>query len=152
MEIDIENTSYEVNDHLLMKLKYYLNFELSGAILYAISFMNEIALLLSTILAIVFTPFMLYVLYKTRKYGWSIFFAVIILIPLVVSLLIFKLSMYLQLFLLIELGLTYLFYFILRFAVNEWCEEINARKLRILHQKEYEEKKALFQKYFDNKV
>ena len=38
MEIDIDNIGLIENDHLLVKLKYYLNYELSISALYYLSY------------------------------------------------------------------------------------------------------------------
>jgi len=76
--------------------------------------------------AIVFTPFMLYVLYKEEKKGWIISFSIIVLLPLI------PISLFYPDLLLIGLAPFYLFCFLLRMEVKGWLTEMRARNDLIL--------------------
>ena len=114
----------------LTRLKRYLNYEVSGTILYVLSFQVFIFIFLAAAVALIFMPFMLYVLYTEKKKGWIILFVLIVVVPFVILLvtgLIFEFSKPL---LMIVLGLFYFYCFLLRFEANDWVKESNARSYK----------------------
>ncbi len=128
--MEINNNFYEENDSLLLRLRYYLNYELYTSIIYIASFFSWIALVIAGLLALVFTPFLIYVLIKVRKYGWLIFFITLIFVPPFIALLIGVKGYLYEILLSIELGFYYLYCLLLRFTVNDWCEGISWKMLR----------------------
>lgn len=122
----------------LTRLKKYLNYELSSSILFFLSFQGFIFIILASIAALIFTPFMLYVLFTEKKKGWIILFIIIVIVPiilLIVSSILFEFSRPL---LFLSLGLLYFYFFLLRFEVNDWVREANARNQYLIDKKEKE--------------
>jgi hypothetical protein len=70
--------------------------------------------------AILFTPFMLKVLFEERRFGWIIYFIIIVLIP-VIAIYFFNFGLsYKPAFQLIPLGTFYFYCFTLRLAIKDW--------------------------------
>jgi hypothetical protein len=142
------NIGSSEEDYLLEKLKYFLNYELSSSSLFFISFVYASTFVLAIIAAVVFTPFLIYVLYRNRKYLWLIlFFALIVFPPLIIYLTNIK-GMFLSVVLYIELGLFYFYCFVLRFVVADWVEDMKARAFRKMCEAEKEQNKKLFEQQF----
>jgi predicted neutral ceramidase superfamily lipid hydrolase len=94
--------------------------------------------------ALVFTPYMLYVLYKEKRTGWISAFLILIILPLIVILV---LPIETTLFLMlsnIPLALFFLYCFILRFEVNSWIREKNAKEQWLAQKKKSEEELNTF--------
>jgi hypothetical protein len=72
----------------LDRLYGWLDYELSGGLLLLISFFFNFAFFVFLIIAILFTPYMLKILYQERKYGWILSFVLFVMGP---SLLLFYL-------------------------------------------------------------
>ena len=116
MEIEIEK------NFNLRRLSYWLNYSLSSITLFWLSFFFNIALIIFSIAAIIFAPFMLKVLYEERKWGWIIFFIVIVVLPLAtVFIFLFKTN-YFQAIGLIPLAFFYLYCFLLRLTIVDWLD------------------------------
>lgn len=131
LEINIDETNVTEEDNLLYKLKHILNYELSSSVLYFLHFSaGMIVLYLSALAAIIFTPFLIYVLAKSRKFGWLSLFVIVVLLPVIVTLIISPQTMYSQIFLLIQLGAFYAYCFVIRLVVVDWVEEIKWKSLR----------------------
>jgi hypothetical protein len=131
------------NTRRLEKLYKYLNYEISSSIVYLASWLFAIFLPLLFLAAILFTPFMLFVLYKEEKKGWIISFAVIIIAPTFLSIIIFPA--------LTILGLIpfYFYCFILRLEVKSWLQEIRARNELILRKIRNSNESNEFEDIFD---
>ncbi|MDA3861603.1 MAG: hypothetical protein PF445_10285 [Melioribacteraceae bacterium] len=115
------------NIQRLEKLYKYLNYEVSSSVLYIGSWFIPIFIPLLILAAIVFTPFMLFVLYKENKKGWIIFFVVTTIIPIILLTFLYPI--------LLMLGLIpfYFFCFILRMEAKGWITEMRARNDLVLH-------------------
>ncbi|MGD8780759.1 MAG: hypothetical protein PVH88_17575 [Ignavibacteria bacterium] len=138
---EIINTSLNSN---LVRLKKYLNYEISGAILYFLSFHVFIFIFLASAAALIFTPFMLYVLFKENKKGWIIFFGTVVILPVIIFIIISFLYEFGRPLLFISLGLFYFYCFMLRFEVIDWVKEMNARNQYLLNKMKSEEELKLF--------
>ncbi|MBU0473253.1 MAG: hypothetical protein KKF62_03740 [Bacteroidetes bacterium] len=114
------------NTRRLESLYKYLNYEISSSVLYVGGWFYFMLLIVIIFAAIVFTPFMLYVLYKEEKKGWIISFSIIVLLPLI------PISLFYPDLLLIGLAPFYLFCFLLRMEVKGWLTEMRARNDLIL--------------------
>lgn len=143
------NIGYSEEDYLLKKLKYFLNYELSSSSLYFLSFVYFSTFVFAIIAAVIFTPFLVYVLYKNRKYFWLILFFVFIIFPPLIIYLINLKEMVLSVALYIELGLFYFYCVVLRFVVADWVEDIKAREFRKKYEAEKEQKKKMFEQQFE---
>ncbi len=103
LEINIDETNISEEDSLLFKLKHILNYELSSSVFYFLHFSaGMIVLYLAALAAIIFTPFLIYALAKSHKFGWLAVFVIIVLLPAIVILFISPKTMYSQIFLLIH--------------------------------------------------
>ncbi len=81
---DIKNIDMDptiTHNHRLEQLHRWLNFELPGAILFALSFFYTATFYLFLVAAVVFTPFMLKVLFEERRFGWIVTFFLFVVLP-----------------------------------------------------------------------
>lgn len=119
----------------LQGLRTVLNFQLSSIVLLLLVYiLFPLFVLLIVAAAILFIPYMLLALFNEKKYGWIIFFCVMVLIPLFSTLIFVNNQNIIYGLLAVSLGLFYLYCFILRFTVNDWIRERNWKKHRE-HQK-----------------
>jgi hypothetical protein len=112
-------TVYSKNQNL-KRLHYWLKYELSSSALLLLSWLWGFAILLSTIAAAVFTPFMIYILFEEKKFGWIIFFIIMIILPAITITIFFLHSNYFLVLALIPLALFYFYCFLLRLTVSDW--------------------------------
>ena len=112
-------TVYSKNQNL-KRLNYWLKYELSSSALLLLSWLWGITILLSTVAALVFTPFMLHILFQEKKFGWITFFIIIVILPAITVLIFFLHSNYLMFLILIPLVLFYFYCFLLRYTVDDW--------------------------------
>lgn len=129
--MEIRQSSKYPNDHL-DRLALFLNYELSASLLFFVSFVVWIFIFIAIVIAGVFIPYMIYVLLKEGRHGWIIFFNVMILTPLLISILF--IPSYFSIFMLISVALFYCYCFFLRMTVNEWIKERNWR-LQLIEQR-----------------
>ncbi|MCJ7554356.1 MAG: hypothetical protein MUO34_10785 [Ignavibacteriaceae bacterium] len=130
-DIELNNLSSEN----LRRLRQILNYELSASVLFFLSFFNAIALIIAGIAAVVFAPYMIYVLLKENKRSWIIIFTVLIIFPLLFSQILFR--EYFTVFLLISMAMFYFYCFMLRMAVSDWIKD-SQWKITFLLQKKKE--------------
>lgn len=84
--LSIMSFDFSVRENYRLKtLRKWLNFELPGAILFALSFFYSLAITLFLFAATVFTPYLLYVLAMEKRYGWILFFVLFVLFPGIAS-------------------------------------------------------------------
>lgn len=144
----MDNSAFQRKERIL-KLKRYLNYQISGAVLYFISFFALLFLFIAAGAAIVFSVFMLRVLYQENKTGWIVFFFVLVIIPMILFGL---LSIWIPAFRLITLfsiGLFYLYFFFLRFEVNEWVREMNIKIMTEEKLRQHKTEEDVFMKKFE---
>lgn len=123
----IKNNSQKLeNIHRLEKLYKYLNYEVSASLLYLGSWFIPMFVTLLLLAAIIFTPYVLYVLYQEKKIGWIIFFIIITLFPIVL------LSIFYPSLMSVGLITFYLFCFVLRMETKGWITEMRARNDLVL--------------------
>jgi len=108
----------------LDKLYQFLNYEIQSTFLVLllwIPFMFLFVIGSLILAAILFTPFMLFVLYKEERIGWIITFVLSVIFPLVLLVIFAK-----QLFFLFMIPF-YFYCFVLRMVVKDWIQEKNAK-------------------------
>ncbi len=144
MKLDIhqyETKSEFVNDIVeLRRFRAILYFELSTALIFILNFW-PINLYVIVGAAILFTPYMLYVLFKERKYGWIVIFFLMVVLPYPVIYLIIGEYILLTAWLLLPVIPFYLYCFLIKFSVDEWIREYNWEQQLAEQRKESEEKK-----------
>ncbi|RPI71636.1 MAG: hypothetical protein EHM47_09790 [Ignavibacteriales bacterium] len=102
-----------------------LNYELSTVLFYIIHFYWLLTLFLSVLAAILFTPYLIFVLIKEKKYSWLIIFVLLVISPIIIINTFFSKSLFYLAVIQIPVLLFYLYCFMLRFDANEWLREIN---------------------------
>lgn len=133
----------------LNQLKKFLNYEVSLSVLYLLSFLMAAFLFDAFAAALIFTPYMLYILFKEDKKSWIVIFIIIVIIPLIILIILTFLFTFDKSLLLIPLGLFYFYCFLLRFEVNSWIRELSAKNLFKFQQKQKEEELKIFMKQLD---
>ena len=145
MKLDIqqyETKSKFVNDIIeLRRFRAILYFELSTSAGFILSSFWPINLYIIIVAAILFTPYMLYVLIKERKYGWIVIFFLMVVLPYPVIYLIIGEYILLTAWLLLPVIPFYLYCFLIKFSVDDWLREYNWEQQLIVQRKEWEEKK-----------
>jgi hypothetical protein len=121
----INDSDPETNIPQLRRLRHWLTYNRYTIFTYGggIFFPAGIILLCLILLAILFTPYMLFVLYKNRKHGWLLLFAIIVGIPILPAFLStgnFVLNVMMHF---LPLLAFYLYCFLLRFSVDDWISD-----------------------------
>ena len=101
--MDIEIISEQ--HYYLQKVSRYLNYQLSTSILYFLSYAGGITLILALFAATIFTPYLLYIFYKSRKISWIVSFFIVVLVPIIICIIIGQKLGHSAAFVLIPLGL-----------------------------------------------
>ena len=114
--MDIEITK----NYNVRRLQQWLDYELSTFILMLLSWFVHFALLLAIIAAVIFTPFMLKVMFEERRFGWIVFFFLMVIFPVAGVLFLNIDSAYKSVIELIPLALFYFYCFVLRIAIKDW--------------------------------
>ena len=107
----------------LDRLSYYLNWELSASTWYFLSFAYGFLLYAAVAAAVVFTPYMLYVLFIEKKTGWLIFFFIIVILPLILISIFFSGTIYFSVMKLVPLAFYFFYCFLLKVSAKEWATE-----------------------------
>jgi hypothetical protein len=125
----------------LRRLRAILWFELSTAVLIIFNFFWALTLAIVIVAALLFTPYMLYVLFKEKHYGWISFFFFIFVLPYIILLLLFYNYILLTAWLLAPIPLLYCYYFVLKYSVDDWLKEYDAHEQLEEQRRESEQRK-----------
>ena len=87
------------------------------------------------------TPFIFYVLYREKRYGWLVSYFIIVILPVVIFYVIFQEMIEYIVWLPVYMVPFYFYCFLIKFSVDEWLKEYNWNQQLIEHRKELEEKK-----------
>lgn len=88
------------------------------------------------------TPFIVYVLYREKRYGWLASYFIFVIIPVILLFIIFQDSFEYMIWMPIYYMVPFYFYsFIIKFSVDEWLREFNWEKQLIEQKKEQEGRK-----------
>lgn|GEM_PF-681707 len=143
------NLNIRSNSYHLEKLNNILNYEVSAVVLYTVSFALRFLEILLILAAMLFTPYMLFVLFKEKKASWIITFCIMVLAPFIWCIYnsltnrdTFILSM-------VTLGTFYLYCFLLKLQTREWIATINARKALEEQRELNRMQNLIFQKQYD---
>lgn len=143
----------EIDQHFtnnnLTRLSKYLNYQISTVGLFVLSFLSLGFIFLVTIAAIIFTPFMLYVLYKEKKNGWIIFFVILVVIPFILSTILHFTVTFIFPWYLIVLVLFYFYCFLLRMEVNNWMRERRLKLQYLLEKQRRDDETEVFMSQFN---
>jgi hypothetical protein len=145
MELDIqqiETNSRFINDIVeVRRFRAILFFELSTSTAFIVQSFWPINLYVIIGAAILFTPYMLFVLIKERKFGWIIMFFLVIVMPYPVLYLIIGDYILLPGWMLLPIIPFYFYCFIIKFSVEDWLREYTWEQQLIEQRRESEEKK-----------
>jgi hypothetical protein len=115
----------------LNRLNKILKYKLSEGILFLLSILNSVFIFLLVIAAIIFTPYMLFVLFKEKRFGWITFFLILVILPMILLFLFFRHIDNFIYFFIIPLAFYYFYCFLLKMTVAEWVEEKSWKIQRI---------------------
>lgn len=88
------------------------------------------------------TPFIIYVLYKEKRYGWLASYFIVVIIPVILFFIIFQDKLEYMIWMLVYYMVPFYFYsFIIKFSVDEWIREYYFHQQYLLQKKEQKEKK-----------
>jgi hypothetical protein len=145
MELDIqqiETNSRFINDIVeVRRFRAILFFELSTSAAFILQSFWPVNLYIIIIAATLFTPYMIYVLFKERKYGWIILFFLVIVMPYPVLYLIIGDYILLPGWMLLPIIPFYFYCFIIKFSVEDWLREYTWEQQLVEQRRESEEKK-----------
>ncbi|MGE5315857.1 MAG: hypothetical protein ACM3Q4_14280 [Acidobacteriota bacterium] len=103
----------------VMRLQQWLDYELSTSVLILLQTLWKVTIIVAAVAAVVFTPFMLSVLWHERRWGWIVSFFMVVVIPFVIALLGAS-AKYAFILWLIPLGTFYLYCGALRLSIGSW--------------------------------
>lgn len=112
----------------LRKLSKILNYELASSILLVLSWISVLAMPLMILAAIMFIPYLIFVLTILKKWGWISGLLVFVFVPLIGVVFLASGSEYLNYFLLIPMTMFYLYCFLIKNSVREWLHSIEEKK------------------------
>jgi|UniRef100_A0A7V2ZJN6 hypothetical protein len=124
------------NIDLLNRLKTILDLEITyPPILLSLTFFimysvnNQTSIIIVVIIAIakLAIPFIIFVLYKEKKYGWIVSLILLIILPSSIIYWLIRDSVFSRYFLIIPFLLFYFFCVLLKYTVREWLTEAEAR-------------------------
>ena len=113
------------NYESVSRLGLILNYELASSALLFLSYVSGIFLTLAIVAAILFAPYLLYVLFTEKRFGWIVSFIIIVLFPIIISFLLGITEEYFSIILIVTLALFYFYCFVIRMSVREWIKEYN---------------------------
>jgi hypothetical protein len=145
MELDIqqlETNSRFINDIVeVRRFRAILFFELSTSTAFIVQSFWPINLYVIIGAAILFTPYMIFVLIKERKFGWIIMFFLVVVLPYPILYLIVGDYILLPGWMLLPIIPFYFYCFIIKFSVEDWLREYTWEQQLIEQRRESEEKK-----------
>ena len=137
MEFESKHIKDIVEVRRFRKLLY---FELSTSVLFILLYLGVIILYLVVGAAILFTPYMMYVLIKEKHYVWIVIFFFMVVLPYLIVLFINFDNILLTAWLLLPIVLFYLYCFLLKYSVDNWLREYNWEQQLVEQRKEREQR------------
>ncbi len=121
----MDRPEVKINVQEIDRLYYWLNYHRLTIFIYGATFYlpNEVVLAILIVLALIFAPYMLSVLYKNGKRGWLLAFAIIVGIPIGIAFIhsgnhSFDVALHF-----FPLLMFYIYCYILRFSAGEWVSD-----------------------------
>lgn len=103
-------------------------------------FVIKLFLWLIAAAAILFTPYIFYVLIKERKFGWIIIFFVMIIIPLLLVHILFLDALFHDAVIMFPLAFFYLYCYLIKYEVDRWLMDYYSHQEFLLQKKESNER------------
>ena len=126
------------------RLRTILWFELSSPVLFFLLYILGFLLLYLVILAAaIFTPYILYILIREKRYGWITIFFFMVILPYIFIFMMFLGYILFSAWLLLPIIMIYLYFFLLKYSVDDWLQEFNAHEQLEEQKKELEQKREI---------
>jgi hypothetical protein len=100
----------------------------------------ELAIILIVTAAILFSPYILYVLIIEKKYGWIITFFMMTIFPLIFIYIFFREALFYDALILIPLLLFYFYCYLIKFEVDKWLADYSWHQERMQQKRETEDR------------
>ena len=126
---------------ILIALLTYLVRRTGGFLGEMVNPLTRILIIIIASTAVIFIPYILYVLIKEDRKGWISFLIIIVIIPVLFTSMIFKFSMFYNMAALHPIFLYALYCYLLKAQINEWLTEYYGHQNR-LEQKRLKEEEA----------
>jgi hypothetical protein len=108
----------------LLKLQRWLEYEISGMTLIALSWFWPVMIILVIIAALIFIPLMLKVLYQEKKTGWIISFVIFVIVPLIaLNFINFFLSPLYMILMYLPAAAFFFYCFLLKLELRGWIND-----------------------------
>ena len=133
-------------DILFYELRFLDGFTLMG-VYYLLRFAQslfgitvQMILIIIAVAAVLFTPYIFFVLIKENKYGWMTTFFMMTIFPLLFAYLLFKDSIFFEALILIPLLAFYIYCYLIKFEVDKWLADYSWHQERMQQKKVTEER------------
>jgi hypothetical protein len=118
----------QLTDSGIAKLNYYLNYSFPLPLLYFLTYAMGMGIELLMLAAVIFSPYMIYILAKNKKYGWVISFLIMVIIPLMAGFILISEPIWYLILTRTSLGMFYLYCVVLKFSTRDWVADESAKK------------------------
>ena len=128
---------------ILIALLTYLVRRTGGFLSNAVNPLTRILIIIIASTAVIFIPYILYVLIKENRKGWISFLIIIVIIPVLFTSLIFQLSMFYNMAAIFPVFLYALYCYLLKAQISEWLAEYYGHQNRLEQKRLKEEAERL---------
>jgi len=101
---------------------------------------TSILMIITATTAVVFLPYILFVLYKENRKGWILFLTILVIFPSIFLFMFFQFSMFYNMAALIPTFLYALFCYLLKSQISEWLSEYYGHQNRMEQKRLKEER------------
>jgi len=116
---------------IMMKLHHSLTYAGTSALIFAgysiIGYFVVITIL--TVTAIIYTPYLIRTLVQLKKWNWILGFVIFVLSPMILSRLVVRGLLLIQILSSITFFMYFLYCCILRYCLHDWIEEIELKEM-----------------------
>jgi hypothetical protein len=124
--MNIEDLKY----HRLVKLKNYLNYEISSSVLLILWFVQGIGYFLMVLAALALIPLILKVLLENRKVAWLVSLIILFILAVVTNFAEFKNPVVSMIIKILPIVGFYFYCFALKWSIGDWIEDFRAKSER----------------------
>lgn len=123
------NTLLSEKNHL-ERIQSILRIEIPAYLLLSISLFSSIRFLILKIWILFLSPYLIFILFRLKKFGWITSFCLIVIVPLILSWFNFTGSLLSTIFTILPYLTFLIFTFLLKMVIPDWLEEINGKIFR----------------------
>ncbi len=114
----------------LVRLKSYLNYEISSSVLLILWFMQGIGYFLMILGALALIPLIIKVLTEHKKTAWLVSLFILAVLAVVLNFIQFKNPVVAMIVIILPIIGFYFYCFALKWSIGDWIEEYRARSIR----------------------